>query len=46
MKMAWMMRGGMTYEDVLNLSIVERQMISELVKENYETTKKSGLPHF
>lgn len=45
-KMAWMMRGGLTYEDVMNLGITERQMIGELIKENYETTKKSGLPHF
>lgn len=45
-KMAWMMRGGLTYEDVLNLGINERQMIGDLIKENYETTKKSGLPHF
>ena len=45
-KMSWAMRGGMSYEDVMNLSISERQMIGELIKENYETTKKSNLPHF
>jgi hypothetical protein len=28
------------------LSIAERNMISTLVKENMETTKKSGLPFF
>ena len=45
-KLAWHMRGGITYEQVMMLSPLERQAISELVKENYETTKKSGLPHF
>jgi hypothetical protein len=40
------MRGGITYEQVLQLSSNERRMISELAKENIETTKKSGLPFF
>jgi len=42
LKLAWYMRGGITYEQVLQLSPAERQMISELAKENMETTKKSG----
>jgi hypothetical protein len=45
-KLAWHMRGGITYEQVLQLSSNERRMISELAKENIETTKKSGLPFF
>ena len=45
-KLAWHMRGGITYEQVLQLSFSERQMINELIKENMETTKKSGLPWF
>jgi hypothetical protein len=40
------MRGGLTYEEALNLSWSEREIISDLVKENLETTKKTGLPHF
>jgi hypothetical protein len=46
LKMAWLMRGGITYDNIMNLGVAERQMIGEIVKENYETTKKSGLPHF
>ena len=46
LKLAWYMRGGITYEQVLQLSPAERDMISELAKENMETTKKSGLPFF
>ena len=45
-KLAWYMRGGITYEQVLQLSSSERLMISELAKDNMETTKKSGLPFF
>ena len=46
LQMAWYMRGGITYDQVLLLSSSERSMISELAKENMETTKKSGLPFF
>jgi len=40
------MRGGLTYSEAMNLSHEERQIVSDLVKENIETTKKSGLPFF
>lgn len=45
-KLSWYMRGGITYDQTLMLSPDERRMISELAKENIETTKKSGLPWF
>ena len=45
-KMAWYMRGGLTYEQALSLSSEERKIIGELIKDNLETTKKSGLPFF
>ena len=45
-RLAWYMRGGATYEDVMNMSIQERRLVSELAKENIETTKKSNLPWF
>lgn len=46
LQLSWYMRGGATYEDVLNMSVVERKFISSLIEENMETTKKSGLPFF
>jgi hypothetical protein len=46
MTMAWYMRGGMTYEDVLNLSTDERIYLNELIESNLETTKKTQLPFF
>jgi hypothetical protein len=42
----WFMRGGLAYSDAFDLSTEDRQLISKLVKENMETTKKSGLPFF
>lgn len=46
LKMSWYMRGGLTYDQALQLSVSERTIVSELIKDNLETTKKSGLPFF
>jgi len=46
LKMCWFMRGGLTYTEAMNLSNVERTMLGKLIKENLDTTKKSGLPFF
>jgi hypothetical protein len=40
------MRGGLTYEEAVMLGIQEREIIGDLIKENLEVTKKSGLPFF
>lgn len=45
-KMSWYMRGGLTYDQALQLSLAERKIISQLIKDNLDTTKKSGLPFF
>jgi hypothetical protein len=45
-RMAWSMRGGASYEDILNMSTYERKVISKLIEDNLDTTKKSGLPYF
>ena len=46
LKMAWYMRGGLTYEQAMTLGVGERKLINVIIKENLETTKKSGLPFF
>ena len=40
------MRGGLTYNEAMHLSINERELIGGIVKENLETTKKTGLAFF
>lgn len=40
------MRGGVTYSEAAAMSPTERQIVSQLVKENLETTKKTGQPFF
>lgn len=46
LKMAWYMRGGLTYDQAMVLGVGERRLINNIIKENLETTKKSGLPFF
>ena len=46
LKMSWYMRGGLSYDDAMYLSQTERELIGELIKENMEVTKKSGLNFF
>jgi len=44
-KICWYMR-GLSYSEAMNLSWEERDIVNEIIKENLETTKKSGLPFF
>lgn len=46
LKLAWYMRGGLSYSESMNLSMEERNIINDIIKENLETTKKSRLPFF
>lgn len=46
LQMCWYMRGGITYTEAMNLGHQERDIIGRLIKDNLETTKKSGLPFF
>lgn len=45
-KICWFMRGGISYKESLFLSPDERLIISDLVKDNLETTKKTGRDFF
>ena len=44
--MAWNMRGGASYEDILNMSTFEREQINKIIEDHMEVTKKSQLPYF
>lgn len=46
LRLTWYMRGGITYEQIMQMSAEERSMISQIAKENIETTKKTKLPWF
>lgn len=46
LKICWYMRGGVTWQESLNLSVEERKIIADIIKENLETAKKTGQPFF
>lgn len=45
-RIAWYMRGSVSYTDVLNMSPDELNSLNELIEENLETTKKTQMPFF
>jgi hypothetical protein len=46
MKICWYMRGGVTWREVITWSPDDREIANQLIKENLETTKKTGQPFF
>lgn len=46
LKMCWYMRGGITLDEIYNLSSEDRQLINKIVEENMEITEKTKLPFF
>ena len=45
-KLGWYMRGSLTMEQVYQLDHEDRNIIFDIIEENLETTKESGLPFF
>jgi len=42
---SWYMRGGVTAEDLFHVySAEDRAILNDIIKNNIENTKKSGLP--
>lgn len=46
LRLCWYMRGGLTMTEAFETCQEDRILMSAIVKENLETTKKSGLPFF
>lgn len=45
-KIAWYMRGGIQFTDIMNMSTEEIQNLNKIIDDNLETTKKTKLPFF
>lgn len=44
-RIAWHMRGGVQSEDLFwRYSVEDREILSRIIKDNIETTNKTGLP--
>lgn len=46
LRICWYMRGSISYSDAMMLSVIDRELIGKIIKDNMETTQKSGLPFF
>jgi len=46
LKICWHMRGSISFDEAMQLSLPDREEISKLINDNLETTKKTGLPYF
>jgi hypothetical protein len=46
LRMCWYMRGGVSYNELMEMSTQEREIISDIIKSNLETTKETRLPFF
>jgi hypothetical protein len=40
------MRGSISFDEAMQLSLPDREEIAKLINDNLETTKKTGLPYF
>lgn len=45
-RLAWYMRGGVDFNDIMNMSTDEIENLNKIIDDNLETTKKSKLPFF
>lgn len=43
-EICWYMRGSVTWEEAMRLTHVEKQVISNFIKENIERGEKAGVP--
>ena len=46
LKICWFMRGGVTYQEGLEMGFEDRKIVADIVKDNLETAKKTGQPFF
>jgi len=46
LKICWYMRGGVSVDDAFSMSFEERVLVGNIIKENLETSKKTGMPFF
>jgi len=46
LKIVWYMRGGVSITEAYDFGPEEREIVSKIVEDNLETTKKSNMPFF
>jgi hypothetical protein len=46
LKLCWFMRGGVTISEIYQMTLDDRMIMADIIKEHMEVTKESGLPFF
>ena len=46
LRICWYMRGGISYNDSMDLTMEDRRLVTKIVQDNLDTAKKSGMPFF
>lgn len=46
LRLCWWMRGSISYNEAMQLSLTDREIINSIIKDNLEAGKKSGIPIF
>lgn len=46
LKMCWYSRGSISFAEGMMMCSEDRQLVGKIIKENLDTTKKTGLPFF
>lgn len=46
MRIMWYMRGSITLNDAMMLSIKDKELAGKIIKENLDICKKTGMPFF
>jgi hypothetical protein len=45
-KLCWHMRGGLSLTEAYELSPEDREVMGQLIKDNFEVAKKTGQPYW
>jgi hypothetical protein len=45
-KLCWYMRGSLSFSEAFDLSLEDMEIISGIIKDNLDTTKKTQMPFF
>lgn len=46
LRFTWWMRGGINFDDAMMLCQADKDIINNIIKDNMDATKNSGLPFF
>lgn len=43
LELCWYMRGGISYTEIMDMAVGDISILDDIIKNNFETTKKTGI---